>query len=183
MTKTRKLRVSVAGVKVCVRLGEDGRPLSAVALQSPRDLEHERLLTLAATKAFDATLSAAREKEARRSQELIARQQADIQATQDLQATRQAKLKRDSVNAAAKSAEKRAKASAKHWTNKWFKRAHAEHPGYGRARLAQHARRVAADAGVSLKKRDQITDDRARQFLERKRKRPASPKSPGRSAA
>ena len=68
--------------------------------------------------------------------------------------------------AAALSAKKRA--AQKHPTNKWFVRAHREHPEFGRDKLVQEARRLAAQAGITLKKRNDITEQRARQFLERK---------------
>ena len=78
--------------------------------------------------------------------------------------------------ATAESARTRAEDAAKHWTNKWLKKAHAAHPRYGRERLAHAARRLAADRKIKGKlkpvppgKRDEITEGRAQQFLDRLR--------------
>lgn len=134
--------VKVGGIPVRVRFDDNGRPLSAYALEGPRNLEHERLLTLAATTAFDAALFAA-------------------QTT---------KIKRDNTAAAVVSAKIRADNSAEHWANVWLELAHAEDPGRGREQLAVRARQFAAAGGIeSDTDRDEITFHRARQFLDRQR--------------
>ena len=90
MTTKKPLVGTVAGVRVRVYLGEDGRPSSAGArIDRPGDLDHERVVTLAATMAFDAALAAAQ----------------------------RVQRKGRSADAATESAKKRAKASVEHWAN------------------------------------------------------------------
>jgi len=150
--KARTLDVTIAGIAVRVTLDEDGRPLFATAAQwGDEDLR----LALAVQRVFDRTEHAAK-------------------STQ---------RKRNSSHAAAQSAQTRAKASADHWTNQWLALAHDAHPKYGKDKLAQRARSLAALGFIDpdgtrhvvedQKKRDEITVERARQFLERKRKPPA----------
>jgi hypothetical protein len=142
MTKKKTLGLIVAGLPVSVRFDDDGRVLSASAgIERPGDLDHERAVALAAAMAFDAAVLA--EKRVQR--------------------------KDDSAQAAAASAQARAQASKEHWANKWLAQAHAAHPDYGKGRLAQHARRLAAtDKDHPVEdpaKRDEISEQRARQFL------------------
>jgi hypothetical protein len=151
MRKRKRLAVTVAGVAVSVHLDDQGRPLSAHAgIERPGDLDHERVVTLAATRAIEAALSG----------------------------WQGAKRKGSSDKAAVASAQSRAKAADEHWTNEYFKRAHAAQPSYGRERLAQLARSEAAkdyDKGkrdLTPKKRDEITPARAQQFLKRQRNAP-----------
>jgi hypothetical protein len=142
--KTQAREVLVAGVPVRVYFDGEGRPLSATALlNNAEDREHERTVALAATIALDAARRAAKKKQRNGS----------------------------SAGAAAESAKSRAKRARKHWTNDWFAKALAADPKLGRTRLAQQARRLAAAAGIELDKRNEITDDRARQFLNRQRHR------------
>jgi hypothetical protein len=142
-------RVKVAGVAVRVCFNDHGRPLAAHAgIERPGDLDHERVVDLAVTRALDAVSGTA-------------------------------KRKRDSVTAATVSAEKRAKASAEHWTNEWFERAYAEHSDYRRTKLARHARQLAAAGGIELAKRDEITEGRAQQFLDRQNQPPAITRNRG----
>jgi len=154
MTTGKTLDVTVAGIAIRLDFDRDGRPLGATHVDRPGD--DQGLVELAVQKAFETAMHA-------------------FQATQH---------KRSSVVAAAVSAHKRAKASADHWTNAFFERAHAAHPNYGKDRLAQLARSLAAKKDdeavkankphhrIPAEKRAEITVERARQFLERKRNAP-----------
>jgi hypothetical protein len=90
----------------------------------------------------------------------------------------------------ARSNEVRHKRQLKHWSNEWLERAHQKYPALGRESLALHARQMhseACDARLArqklapeikkkvrereAKKRARITEDRARTYLERIRKK------------
>ena len=151
LEKTHALDVISAGVPVRVCFDGDGRPLYATA---GHDGEDERFVELAAKAAYNAAHHAA----ARSANETTL------------------------ATATASSAKNRAKASTEHWANKWFEKAHTARPEYGRSRLAQYARRLFVNAPAddpdakgdwdAKRERDEITVDRAQQFLDRKRKRP-----------
>jgi hypothetical protein len=83
------------------------------------------------------------------------------------------------------SGKKRRKAQQKHWSNKWLERAHLENPKFGPDRLLQRARQMFAawqDERAKLlgkkrrnlererKKREEITEHRARVYLQAIRK-------------
>lgn len=90
----------------------------------------------------------------------------ELAVTRARERVQKARVKASSAMAAAKSAQKRVSATA----NEWLANAHKEHPEYGRDKLTQHARRLAAKARVALDKRNEITEERARLFLKRQRK-------------
>ena len=141
----RKVNVRVAGVRVRLSLDEDDRPVSANVLDDlgARGSDRDKVVTLAAALAFEAAHSGAQTK----------------------------KSSRDGATAAKASAEERA--SEKHWSYKWFALAYAKHPDCGRATLVRYARQLAALDEIApvkdQKKRNEISPDRARRFLERKR--------------
>jgi hypothetical protein len=138
---TKVLDVISAGVPVRMRLDSDGRPLSASAGYNAGDPYHERFVELAVKAAHNAASHAAQ----------------------------RTKSTADAAAASAQSAKMRAKRSEDHWSNEWFGKAHQAHPKFGKARLARSARQLAAAARIELDKRDEITEDRAQQFLNRQR--------------
>jgi len=139
--ETTALQVISTGVRVRIRVDGDGRPLYSIPVYDPEDPQDERFVELAVKAAHNAASAAA-----------------------------QHKLRKDSsAGAADQSAKNRRKDVEEHWTNEWLGNAYREDPTRGRTRLAQRARRLASDAGIELDKREQITDERARQFLSRQK--------------
>ena len=85
---------------------------------------------------------------------------------------RRAKSKSDVVRTK-RSTEKKQMIAAEHWSNEWLAAAHRANPKFGRGRLAQAARTmlVRNKPETPPEKRDEITKDRARQFLETQREK------------
>ena len=140
MTKKKPLVVTVAGVPVRVYTDDEGRPLYATA--GGWGDEGARHAELAAKHVFDTAKHAATR-------------------------TELAKVKAQPAVANRESVRIRAKASVEHPANEWLALAHDKHPAFGRKKLCHTARRLAVDANVDPDILDEITEDRARRFLER----------------
>lgn len=141
MTTEKSIVLTYEGVPVRVYLDDRGRPLRASAVRGiERPDDPEHV------RAVKLAVSLAFERA--------------------LYAPKEVQRKRSSAKAAAESAKKRASAIA----DEWLAKAHKQYPHFGRDKLTEHARRLAAKAEIALDKRGEITEERARLFLERKRK-------------
>ena len=140
MTTGKLLELVVEGVRVRVRLDEQGRP-RAVMSGCWKGGDAERITRLALN---EATWRLKYEAEQR------------------------AKAARDAARTA-KSTETKRKKARNHWSLKWLEDAYKLHPDYGAERLALEAcKQVALNRekdSPEYAKRHQITEDRARKYL------------------
>jgi hypothetical protein len=69
----------------------------------------------------------------------------------------------------AKPRKPRSDSAENHFSNEYFKRADRQKPGLGRRKLMQVARRLASDDGMDWRKKREMTEDRARRYINRTR--------------
>jgi hypothetical protein len=140
MTTGKLLELVVEGVRVRVRLDEQGRP-RAVMSGCWKGGDAERITRLALN---EATWRLQYEAEQKR------------------------KKARD-ANRTTKSTKKKRENARDHWSLTWLEDAHKLHPDYGAKRLAQAARKMIAlnckKDSPEYAKRDEITEYRAAQYL------------------
>jgi hypothetical protein len=139
--KTERFELIIEGVRMLVRLDEQGRLVTLIA-GGWRGGDAERITRLA--------LEAA-------------------QWRVKSEAEQRAKVAHDATRTA-KSTETKRKKARNHWSLKWLEDAYKLHPDYGAERLALEAcKQVALNRekdSPEYAKRHQITKDRARKYLE-----------------
>jgi len=138
--KTQVLELLIEGVRVRVRLDEQGRPITVTG-SSWKGGNAECITRLALNEAM-----------------WRLRHEAEQKRKQALDADR-----------TAKSTETKQENAREHWTTEWLAAAYNVYPDYGAERLMQEARKIAALNGMDEAKRNKINKYRAEQYLKTKR--------------
>jgi hypothetical protein len=135
-----KAEVLEEGVRVLVRLDEQGRPIAAIGPACwSRGGDAERISKLARNAAISRLQIEAHQK----------RKQAH------------------DANRIAESTKTKRKKARDHWSHEWLESAHNKYPDYGADSLVQEARKLVAlnKPEFDKSKRDEITEYRAKEYL------------------